>query len=49
MKTYGPGEYTVEVTLRLNTFVDEGETAVEADLLENCRQFGEMVDWEVID
>ena len=49
MKTYGPGEYRVEVTLRLNAFVDDGETAVEADLLEDCRQFGEMVDWEVED
>ena len=35
MKTYGPGEYTVEVTLRLNIFVGDGETAAEVDLLED--------------
>ena len=46
-KIYGPGEYSVEVTLRTNTRVLLGEEATEDQLLNDCKVFGEVVDWEV--
>ena len=46
-KTYGPGEHTVEITLRYYPTIAEGETEAEDTLLYECRRHGEMVDWEV--
>ena len=47
MKNYGPGGYMVEVTLRYNPVIFEGESSTEAELIADCRKFGEIVDWEV--
>ena len=47
MKSYGPKEYMVEIILRYNPLVSEGETATEYELLEDCRKFGSMVYWEI--
>ena len=47
MKTYGPGEYMVEVTLRMPANIEKGEEETEDFLLHACRRLGELVDWEI--
>ena len=46
-KVYGPGHHTIEVTLRSEFYIPQGESATENELVDDCRKLGEMVDWEV--
>lgn len=42
-----PGEYAIEIILRMYAKVHESEEVEESDLLQECRKFGETVDWDV--
>lgn len=41
-----PGDYEIEVTLRMRTKVGLDDETTEDELLSDCRRRGEMVDWD---
>lgn len=46
-KVYGPGHHTIEIIIRSEYYIPQGESATENELTSDCRNLGEMVDWEI--